>query len=182
MAKIMGRKPKAAPEKILDVDASMQGTMVFKDPVNLRINGKFEGTLNTRGYLTIGESAVVSADIEGDDITIAGKVIGNIKAKIRIKIISPARITGDIQTPALSIEEGALFQGQCKMQISSTTTSGDMTKRFLSINEVADYLEVKPSVINQWVSEGKIPARKENNNWTFEKSIIDEWILKEKVS
>ena len=33
-------------EKILDVDASMQGTLSFNDPVNLRINGKFEGKLN----------------------------------------------------------------------------------------------------------------------------------------
>ena len=46
-------------EKVLDVDASMQGTLAFKDPVNLRINGKFEGRLETKGFLTIGEHAVV---------------------------------------------------------------------------------------------------------------------------
>ena len=33
-------------EKILDVDAAMQGSLTFKDPVNLRINGKFEGNWN----------------------------------------------------------------------------------------------------------------------------------------
>jgi len=48
------RKDEEFAEKILDVDASMQGTLAFKDPVNLRINGKFDGKLDTKGSLTIG--------------------------------------------------------------------------------------------------------------------------------
>jgi len=50
-------------EKTLDVDVAMQGTLTFKDPVNLRINGKFEGNLDIRGNLTIGPTAVINADI-----------------------------------------------------------------------------------------------------------------------
>ena len=57
-------------KKVLDVDASMQGTLTFKDPVNLRINGSFEGRLDTKGMLTIGENASVRADIHGDEIVI----------------------------------------------------------------------------------------------------------------
>jgi len=34
----MAFKEKKTDDKILDVDASMQGTLSFKDPVNLRIN------------------------------------------------------------------------------------------------------------------------------------------------
>ena len=45
-------------EKVLDVNASMQGTLRFDDPVNLRINGKFEGTLDTKGMLMVGERPV----------------------------------------------------------------------------------------------------------------------------
>ena len=52
------RREEEPKEKILDVDASMQGTLSFKDPVNLRINGKFEGKLQTKGSLTIGEHVV----------------------------------------------------------------------------------------------------------------------------
>ncbi len=40
-------------KKILDVDASMQGSLTFRDPVNLRIHGKFEGSLDTKGQLTV---------------------------------------------------------------------------------------------------------------------------------
>ncbi len=57
-------------DKILDVDASMQGTLSFNDPVNLRINGKFEGKLNTKGILMVGERADIAADIFGEYITI----------------------------------------------------------------------------------------------------------------
>lgn len=180
MPKILGRRAKVTSEKILDVDASMQGSMTFKDPVNLRINGRFEGTLNTRGNLTIGDNAVVNADIEGDDITIGGTVNGNIKAKVRLSIVAPARITGDIQTPILNISEGAVFQGKCRMGKSDTGSTTRLSGA-LSLSEVADYLEVKPSVVNGWVSEGKIPAKKDNGSWIFEKAVIDEWILKEKV-
>ena len=93
-------------EKILDVDASMQGTLSFNDPVNLRINGKFEGKLNTKGILMVGEHADIAADIVGEHITVAGKVSGNIKARKELKVISPARIVGDIETPVLSVSEG----------------------------------------------------------------------------
>ena len=68
-------------EKLLDVDASMQGSLSFKDPVNLRINGRFEGTLDVKGALTIGSSAMVMADIVGDTVIIGGRVRGKIIAE-----------------------------------------------------------------------------------------------------
>ena len=47
MASLRRNKNQEPEEKILDVNATMQGTMIFKDPVNLRINGEFEGKLDT---------------------------------------------------------------------------------------------------------------------------------------
>lgn len=180
MARLFGKKNKVSEDKMLDVDASMQGTMIFKDPVNLRINGKFDGTLSTKGNLIIGENATVNANIEGDDIVVAGIVNGTIKASVRLRVIPPARITGDINMPVLSVTEGAIIEGKCNMVKSQ---GGKLTPpaRTLSVEEVSRYLEVKPSVVIDWASQGKIPARKDNNNWKFEKAIIDEWVLKERV-
>ena len=70
--------------KILDVDASMTGSLCFKDPVNLRINGKFEGVLETRGTLTVSETAVVNARIIGDNIEISGHEIGRASCRERV--------------------------------------------------------------------------------------------------
>lgn len=169
-------------EKVLDINATMQGTMVFKDPVNLRISGEFEGKLDTKGSLTIGENARVKADIDGEDITIAGKVTGNIIATRRLNLIAPANITGDIVTSSLVVSDGAVLNGNCKMSSLSeeTTTSGK--PKTMVLDEVARYLEVDTSLVKEWATQKKIPATKENDTWKFRKQEIDSWIAKEKVS
>jgi excisionase family DNA binding protein len=171
----MGKRDRREEEKILDVDASMQGSLTFKDPVNLRINGSFEGTLDTKGSLTIGENSSVSADIKGEQIVIAGKVIGNINADNQIRILSTAHIVGDITTPLLSVESGAVLQGKCRM-----LNYPEQKGRVFNAEELAKYLEVEINNILSWANSGKIPAFKENNEWRFDRSIVDEWIAKEK--
>ncbi|MFC1621709.1 polymer-forming cytoskeletal protein, partial [Candidatus Omnitrophota bacterium] len=102
-------------EKILDVDASMQGSLTFKDPVNMRINGDFEGKLDTKGILTVGDNASVRADIHGEEVVVAGKLTGNISATKELKLLSTAHVVGDITTPVLAVEPGAVIQGKCRM-------------------------------------------------------------------
>jgi len=154
-------------EKTLDVDASMTGTLSFKDPVNMRINGRFEGTLEVRGNLTIGDTATVEAHIIGDNIVIAGKVRGDIIARGKLTLTASAIMQGEIKTSKLSVEEGAILQGRCIM-----------LEDILDADELARYLEVDLSSIMEWANNGKVPAFKENNEWRFERKKIDEWISK----
>ncbi|PIQ85862.1 MAG: hypothetical protein COV74_06740 [Candidatus Omnitrophica bacterium CG11_big_fil_rev_8_21_14_0_20_45_26] len=165
-----------ADEKILDVDASMQGTISFKDPVNLRINGSFEGKLDTRGNLTIGENANVKADIQGDRLIIAGKVTGDIIAFESLTAIAPAYIQGNIRTPKLSVAEGSIIEGQLIM----TNITGP-TAETLSLREVAQYLELEAKVVQEWAEKKKIPARMEKGEWRFSRTVIDKWVQDEKV-
>lgn len=171
----MARRDRNEP-KILDVDASMQGTLVFKDPVNLRINGSFEGKLDTKGSLTIGEDATVRADINGEGIVIGGKVTGNITATRDMKVLSRAHIVGDITTPVLAVESGAIIQGRCQM-LSQTGES----EKIFDADELAKYLEVEVSNILDWADSGKIPAFKDGNQWKFDRVRVDEWIAKERA-
>ena len=160
-------------KKILDVDASMQGTLAFKDAVNLRINGSFEGKLDTKGSLIIGENASVRADIIGEEIVIGGKITGNITAANSLKALSSAHIIGDITTPNLSVESGAVIHGKCQMLMGKGNV--------FNIEELARYLEVEISNILEWANTGKIPAFKDGNDWKFERPKIEEWIAKEKT-
>lgn len=171
----MARKDRIE-QKILDVDASMQGTLTFKDPVNLRINGSFEGRLDTKGSLIIGENSVINADINGEEIVIGGKVTGNITAQKHIQVLSRAHIVGDITTPVLSVESGAVIQGKCDM-LNSPGQKGDV----FDANQLAKYLEVEVSNILNWANSGKIPAFKEGEDWRFNRTMIDEWIAKERT-
>ena len=157
-------------EKVLDVDAAMQGSLVFRDPVNLRINGKFEGTLETKGTLTIGQTAVVLADIIGDNIIIAGKVKGRITARESLALLPTAVTEGDIYPAKLNIAEGAILEGRCSM-----------LQDFLNSEELARYLEVDMNSVMEWANSGKLPANKEGNNWKFERKAIDQWVASGKI-
>lgn len=172
----MAKKKEEVTEKVLDVDASIQGTIVFKDPVNLRVNGEFEGKLEARGSLTIGETAHVKANITGEKVTIAGRVTGNVTATESLTVIAPAKIYGDIVTPSLSVSEGALIEGRLRMGLSGT-----QAEELLSLEEVARYLEVEVALVREWAQKQKIPATREGDKWQFKKSEVDRWIQKERV-
>ena len=152
----MAKKKEEFEEKILDVDASMQGTIAFKDPVNLRINGSFEGKLDTRGNLTIGENAKIRASIHGDRIVIAGKVKGDVTATQSLSLIAPASLEGNITTPRLSVTEGAILEGQVAML---GVKEGDAPEVNLTLKDVAQYLEVEARVVEEWARERKIPGQ-----------------------
>jgi len=164
-------------EKVLDVDASMQGTLIFKDYVNLKINGTFEGVLNTKGSLMIGEHAVVNADITGESIVVAGNVIGNIIALKDLKLISPARVVGDIRTPLLSIAEGAIFDGTSRM----LNKTGDFTDNAMTPDDLAKYLEIETNLVHEWANSGRLPGIKDGSVWKFERAKIDEWVAQGKI-
>jgi len=157
-------------EKILDVDASMQGTLSFKDPVNLRINGKFEGNLNTKGVLTIGPNANVTADITGDSIVVEGKVRGKVTARVCLELLPSAVIDGEIYPTRLVVSEGGILNGKCQM-----------LGEILSTDELARYLEVEINSILEWANQGKIPAVKQDNDWKFERKAIDSWVASGKI-
>lgn len=157
-------------DKILDVDAEMQGSLNFKDPVNLRINGKFQGTLETKGNLTIGQTAVVLANIMGDNIVIGGRVKGRITAKERLTLLPSAIVEGDIYPTKLNVAEGAIFEGKCMM-----------LHDFMNSEELARYLEVDFNSIMEWATSGKVPGSREGNDWKFERKAIDSWIAEGKI-
>lgn len=152
-------------EKILDVNASMKGDLVFSDPVNLRINGKFQGNLTVKGNLIIGESADVYATIIGENIIIAGKVRGKIKMTGMIALSPRAEVYADIETPQLAIEKGAIFNGRCVMQ-----------QEKMSLPQLSDYLSIEENKIMEWVEKGKIPVEKNGKDLFFDPKTVETWI------
>lgn len=168
-------------EKVLDVDASMQGSLVFKDPVNLRINGRFEGTLSTKGSLMIGENAVVDADIAGDSIVIAGKVTGTIRAVKELKLIAPACVVGEVSAPILSVAEGAVIDGMVRMLSKPALGAAAPLQSIMTPEELSKYLEVEVNMILDWVNSGKLPGVRDGSAWRFERNKIDEWVAAGKI-
>jgi len=102
----------------IDIEAGMTGDLKFTTPVNLKINGKFDGRLETEGVLIIGEKADVKVKIiKGEDIQIAGKVKGDIVSSKRLELFASAIVTGNVKAAILIINEGASLNGHCQAPI-----------------------------------------------------------------
>ncbi len=151
-------------EKSIEINAQMQGTLSFEDPVNLKINGQFKGSLQTKGTLTIGNTAQVTANIIGDNILVGGRVKGDIVAHKMLVLLPTAILQGNISTPKLNIVEGAVFQGNCQM-----------IEELIDIDEVAKYLEIDIKEIEELANSGQIPATRSGSSWKFERNKIDNW-------
>jgi cytoskeletal protein CcmA (bactofilin family) len=97
----------------LDRGSSFKGELEFED--TMRIDGRFNGKIISKNELIVGESATIEGDVHVGRIAISGTVIGTIKADQRVEIHRNGKVYSDVDTPALVIEEGAIFQGNCVM-------------------------------------------------------------------
>ena len=96
----------------LDRGAKVSGKLHFEGPA--RIDGQVDGEINGK-EVTIGESAVVTAQITAESVVVCGKVKGEITASQRIEIRPTAKVSGNISAPKLVVQEGAVFEGSCSM-------------------------------------------------------------------
>ncbi len=83
----------------------------------VRIDGVFQGNVETMGNVIIGETAKVVGDIVGRNISISGAVKGNIKASGRLEILSTGLLWGDIDVASFLIDEGGVFSGRSEMPV-----------------------------------------------------------------
>jgi len=94
-------------------DAVFQGVLTFSGAV--RVDGRLEGEVHTEDTLIVGEKGVLQADITAGTVVCKGKITGSIKATKQVEIYANSEVVGNIETPSLFIEVGALFDGNCNM-------------------------------------------------------------------
>jgi cytoskeletal protein CcmA (bactofilin family) len=97
----------------IDEASEIDGKYTFSGTVML--NGKFKGEICSNDTLIIGEKAVVKASIRAGVILISGEVVGNVLGTERVELRGTARVFGDVEAPVVVVEEGVLFEGQCRM-------------------------------------------------------------------
>jgi cytoskeletal protein CcmA (bactofilin family) len=82
----------------------------------MRVDASISGTITSdSGSLLVMERGRVKATVQAGSVEVSGIVEGTITAKTSVKIHSTGRVYGDIFTPALIIEHGAVFDGKCHM-------------------------------------------------------------------
>jgi cytoskeletal protein CcmA (bactofilin family) len=126
------RLPERAPERpvaepvmeqknnsIFGKGSRMNGTL--KCEGGIRIDGEFEGTIESSDTLVIGKEGAVRANAKVKRAVIGGRFEGNINATGKVELHSGCEMLGEVETPSLVIEEGVVFEGTCKMGTSKGT-------------------------------------------------------------
>ena len=80
----------------------------------IRVDGKFEGEITTKGDLVIGETGRVQGKIKAQNIIIAGEVKGEVEATGKLELVPTGNLQGEARMTLLVVEEGAVFQGNCQ--------------------------------------------------------------------
>lgn len=83
-------------------------------PTDIRIDGTFEGRVQSKGRVVVGESAVIKGDIVCENIDLWGKVEGNLFVKDTLSLKEGCVVDGNLHIRRLAVELGATFNGNCK--------------------------------------------------------------------
>jgi cytoskeletal protein CcmA (bactofilin family) len=98
----------------LGVNTEFEGKLSFTGAV--RVDGRFKGEIITKGTLIVGELAVIESNVYASHIIVNGEIRGNVTAEERMEIHASGKVSGNIQTPVLVVDEGVVFNGNCSME------------------------------------------------------------------
>ena len=98
-----------SPETHINEGCEFVGELRFKEKV--RIDGRVEGEIWAAKSVVIGESAIIEAGIRAECVEIYGVVKGDIRVERKTTLHKSARVTGEIHTAGIVVEEGARFKG-----------------------------------------------------------------------
>jgi cytoskeletal protein CcmA (bactofilin family) len=97
----------------LDSGSHLQGELRFD--ASFRVDGKLTGKVESEGDLIVGESGEIEGELKVGQVFVSGTVRGTIQALRKVQIAPSGKVFAEIDTPALVIEDGAIFEGRCSM-------------------------------------------------------------------
>ncbi len=100
-------------KNVLNADVEIKGSLKFSG--ELHLDGKVEGEVQTEGMLNVGETAVINGNVTAGNVTVRGKIHGNIVAKEKVDLKAKAELFGDLRASRLAIEEGVTFVGKTEV-------------------------------------------------------------------
>jgi cytoskeletal protein CcmA (bactofilin family) len=99
---------------ILADDVHINGTMTFKTSV--MVKGTFKGEIISEGLLVVDHKAKVHATITTKSLISHGEIQGDVTAGDQVVLKGTAVHTGNITTPSIMMENGAVMNGSFIMK------------------------------------------------------------------
>jgi cytoskeletal protein CcmA (bactofilin family) len=85
----------------------------------VRIDGRLDGDIQTKGQVIIGEDGLVQGTITAGTVISSGRIKAKVTAMERVQLLKTATLIGEVHTPVLIIEEGAKIQGVTDMGVTA---------------------------------------------------------------
>ena len=107
-----GKNGKSQLNGFLDAGSHLRGDLHFED--TFRIDGKLTGKVDSTGDLYVGERGEVEGEVKVGRLFVSGRVQAIVQAQ-RVEVAPGGQLRGEVETPTLVIDEGAIFEGQSRM-------------------------------------------------------------------
>lgn len=101
-------------DTLIGQGSSIEGKLECKS--NLRLEGKFSGEIECLGQVVIGETGEARSNIQGGEVVVAGKVVGDISTRGKLTITGNGQVDGNVDVAKLIILEGGQLNGSSKME------------------------------------------------------------------
>ncbi len=92
---------------------TVKGDIFSSGMVN--VEGKVEGSVSAQGDVKIGPQGDITGEVEGKNVTIAGRLKGKAFADDKVHLLRGAHVDGDIHAQSLKIDDAVVFNGGCNM-------------------------------------------------------------------
>jgi len=120
--------PQPAPgTTFIGSNITIEGTISGSDPVV--IEGTIRGNVNLTGDLLVAPKARVEATVHARNVTIEGKLTGDVSADERVELVSTAVVDGNIKAPKIVVAEGAKFRGNVDMGAARPRENAEATSK-----------------------------------------------------
>jgi cytoskeletal protein CcmA (bactofilin family) len=107
---------------IIGADANFKGDLRFESAA--KVLGRFEGTITSKGKIHIADGSECKATVSAKEVSVEGRIEGNVEAGDRIELKPTGIVTGDITAARMTMAEGASINGHCRIGPNGQTGGG----------------------------------------------------------
>ncbi|MCH8567822.1 MAG: polymer-forming cytoskeletal protein [Balneolales bacterium] len=126
---------------------------IIKTKNDFRISGQVDGELEIKGKCIVTQTGKINGDIVALDADISGVVDGRVTTGNRLILRSSAHVTGDIRTKVILVEEGAIFEGACKMSNEPVSDKMPAKSSFNGVPKNGSVADTKSKSVSKPVKE-----------------------------
>jgi len=111
-------------ESLIAAGMSIEGKI--EGSGNVRIAGRFKGSVHVRGELTIEPGASINGEVKADSILVGGEVQGNIVARSRVEFQESGSLVGDLKAGSLTVAAGSKMKAKVEFGWKEGEVAGEL--------------------------------------------------------